>query len=170
MIVHVEVTQEDQFCSFPGRQHDCMVHRAILRALGKQGIHLASEQLEVNGSNNPGENKNQGWFLQILSAADSIYLPAEYEREDVKKLFEDRNNKILETWNLSIPSAIWWFDWGNNYNLHRPDVAQWITDFDNGYEVPEFNFDFSLRQQMTLNLDWIYRPVAQKVELEPVLV
>jgi hypothetical protein len=148
--IHVDVTLEDQACSLPGCATDCMVHRALMRAFGKLGIQLADSQVFVNGG------PTLKWYFQICGYEEMAQIYREsledrdfptatgsyhaYCREEIEK---------MECWSREIPGQMFCFD-----RIGAKAVNHYIDLFEAGMPVPEFSFEFELKQQLPLSLDW----------------
>lgn len=151
---HVKATEQDVESATRKSVSDCLVHRAVMRAVGTM---FHPDQVQVGG------HDDLGFYIQILNYKH-VMLNKEVignpNFDDAERQWEE-HRQLLATapmWNRQVAPDSFFLRLGDARPhsklpaLGRDDINQCLWFWDNGYTVPTFEFDF----EVELRPEWDY--------------
>lgn len=150
----VNVTQDDIEDATGKSISDCMIHRAIMRAVGKD---FHSDQVQVSG------HDDLGFFIQILSYEHVLYNKQAIGNPhlvDAERQWVKHRERLATApyWNRQVNPKGFFMRLGERLRrgttlaLGREDINQACWFWDNGYTVKPFTFAFTVE----LRPEWDY--------------
>lgn len=152
MKIHVDVTEEDGELACRREAKACMVHRAIVRAIGNL---FHPDQVQIDG------HEALGYFIHILPYK-SVWSNREYINHphfvEPEVQWQKAREELSQApyWNRQVnPDGViirFGDIKGRSKGLGREDISLAIAFWDNGYYVPPFSFEF----EVELRPEWDY--------------